>query len=45
VPDLTQSRAWQVLRADISRWADENVRAQFLKDWVKAPREEAAGER
>jgi hypothetical protein len=45
VPDLSQSRAYQVLRADISRWSDENVRAAFLKDWAKAPREEPAGER
>ena len=45
MPDLRESRAYQILRADISQWRDENVRAAFLKDWVKAPRKEADGER
>ena len=39
MPDLTWSRAWRILQADPARWDDLNVRLQFLKDWVNAPRE------
>ena len=45
MPDLRESRAYQILRADISQWWNENVRVQFLKDWVKASRKEADDER
>ena len=40
--DLSESRAYQILRADISLWGDENVRLQFLRDWVKAPPRQGA---
>jgi hypothetical protein len=43
--DTTWSRAYQILRADPQRWADLNVRIQFLKDWVNAPRKVATDER
>jgi hypothetical protein len=36
-PDLSRSRAYQILRADPAKWDDLNVRIQFLKDWVNAP--------
>jgi hypothetical protein len=36
-PQMSESRAWQMLRTNIGLWADLNVRIQFLKDWVKAP--------
>lgn len=42
MPPLHESRAYQMLRADISLWWSENVRIQFLKDWVKAPFRQAA---
>ena len=34
--DLRFSAAWLILREHPEKWADENVRAQFLRDWVKA---------
>ena len=37
MPDLSASRAYQILRADPSKWDDLNVRIQFLKDWANAP--------
>jgi hypothetical protein len=37
LPDLSASRAYQILRADPARAADVNVWVQFLKDWVNAP--------
>jgi hypothetical protein len=40
-PDLSWSRAYQILCADPAKWDDLNVRVQFLKDWVNAPREPA----
>ena len=33
--DLSESRAYQLLRACPDMWGDLNVRIQFLKDWVK----------
>jgi hypothetical protein len=39
--DLSWSRAYQILCADPAKWDDLNVRVQFLKDWVNAPREPA----
>jgi hypothetical protein len=36
VPDLTASRAYQILRDHPEKWDDLNVRIQFLKDWTAA---------
>jgi hypothetical protein len=40
--DLSASAAYRILREHPEKWADEDVRAQFLKDWVNAPAAEAA---
>jgi hypothetical protein len=44
-PQMAESRACQMLRADPRLWDNLAVRIQFLKDWVNAPVKVAADER
>ena len=36
MPDLSASRAYQILLEHPEKWDDLNVRIQFLKDWAAA---------
>jgi hypothetical protein len=44
-PQMGESRAYQLLRADPRLWDNLAVRIQFLKDWVNTPVKAAADDR